>query len=114
MFQTEQFRLRDLSHSILSDLFAVALAALFVTGSTTSVRAQEKLTPAQEQTMAKCLVSCKKGDASCQNACTNKIASPAFFSTAGSCVRACADALALSGQDQSRAGDMVHCVRACN
>jgi hypothetical protein len=114
MFQTERFRVRDLSYSIPCVLFAVAFATLLVAGSTTSVRAQEKLTPAQEQSMAKCLVSCNKGDASCQNACTNKNASPAFFSTAGSCVRACADALALSGQDQSRAGDLVHCVRACN
>jgi len=114
MFQAGQFRLRNLSHSTLSVLFAAAFAMTFLAWSTTSIRAQEKLAPAQEQGIAKCLVTCKKGDAACQNSCTSKIASPSYFSAAGSCVRACADALALSGQGQSHVDDLVHCVRACN
>ncbi len=114
MFQANQFRLRDLSHLTLCALFAAMFVFAFLAAATNSARAQEKLTPAQEQGMAKCLAPCKKGDAACQDSCSSKNSSPAFFKAAGSCVRACADALAISGQGQSHVDDLVHCVRACN
>ena len=114
MFQAGQFSFRYFPLSARCALFAALFAMTLLAGPLTSGKAQEKLTPAQEQTLAQCLVPCKKGDAVCQNSCTSKSASPAFFSAAGSCVRACADALAVSGQGQSHISDLVHCVRACN
>lgn len=109
------FRLVECLHRAgrCSAAFAFALALVFGAGA--PVNAQEKLTSAQEQSMAQCLAGCKKGDASCQNACTGKNASPVYAAATESCVRACADALAGPGQqEQSRVGDLVQCVRACN
>jgi hypothetical protein len=115
MFQAKDFRLRVRKITAIQALFAAVFAIAIIAGSTTMTSAQEKLTPAQQQSMGQCLVTCKKGDASCQNACTNKIASPAYSSAAGQCVRACADALAVPGQqDKARVDDLVQCVRACN
>ncbi|GBE42576.1 MAG TPA: hypothetical protein ENH05_08655 [Rhizobiales bacterium] len=109
------FSLRDRLHPAMHAAFAFTFAAALLVGFSGPLMAQEKLTPAQETTMAQCLAGCKKGDANCQNSCTTKTATPAYFSAAGSCVRACADALAGPGQpEQSRVGDLVQCVRACN
>ena len=94
MFHGVDFRPRDCLHRVLRASFAFLFAAALLAGSPGSVTAQEKLTPAQEKPLAQCLAVCKKGDANCQNSCTTKSASPAYFSAAGSCVRACADALA--------------------
>lgn len=115
MLQAEDFRLRELLHSTLRAAFAATIALAVLAGATASARAQEKLTAAQQQTMAQCLTGCKKGDANCQNSCTKQVASPAYLNAAGSCVRACADALAVPGQqNQSHAGDLQKCVQACN
>ena len=115
MYHAEVFALRALLRSTIGVSFAVAFALALLVGAPASIKAQGKLTPAQEQTLSKCLIGCKKGDVSCQNSCTSKVATPAYFSAAGACVRACADALAGPGQqDQSRAGDLAICVRACN
>jgi len=114
MFQTDGFRSRSHALSSICVLVACTFAFVVLTGSPASLRAQEKLDPAQQKTMAQCLVTCKKGDASCQNACTGKTASPAYLKAAGSCVRACADALAVPGQNQSQVDDLGHCVSACN
>ena len=109
------FRLREHLRRALRATFAISFSIALLAGSSALVLAQEKLKPAQEKTMAQCLVGCKKGDANCQNTCTSKTATPAYFSAAGSCVRACADALAGPGQqEQSRVGDLIQCVRACN
>jgi len=95
--------------------FAFTFAVVLLAGSSGVLMAQEKLSPVQEKTIAQCLAVCKKGDANCQNACTSKTATPAYLSTAGSCVRVCADAMAGPGQpEQSRVGDLIQCVRACN
>ena len=114
MFQTVGFKSRKHSLSSKYVLFALPFALVILAASTAPVMAQEKLEPAQQKTMAQCLVTCKKGDANCQNSCTSKTASPAYLNAAGSCVRACANALAVPGQNQSQVNDLVHCVNACN
>lgn len=108
------FGSREYMRRTIRACLAFTFACVLLAGSSASIDAQEKLTPAQEQTLAQCLAGCKKGDANCQNSCTGKAATPAFVSAAGSCVRACADALAGPGQQQSRIDDLVQCVRACN
>lgn len=110
-----EFRLRERLHCALRAALAVLSAFALLAGPPSPGKAQAKLTSDQEQTLTQCLAGCKKNDANCQNSCTNKAATPAYFSAAGSCVRACADAMAGPGQqEQSRAGDLIQCVRACN
>lgn len=94
----------------------VVFSALLVIGVLAGgAMAQGGVAPAQQQTLAKCLASCRKGDANCQNTCTNKVATPGYFSAAGACIRACADALVVPGQQsQSVTDDLQKCVQACN
>ncbi len=91
---------------------AVLLAILTVFAKTGS--AQQNLSSAQQTELSQCLVGCKKGDAGCQNGCTQKAAGPDYFKSAGSCVRACADALVGPGENKEQAGDVKTCVQACN
>ena len=115
MLHAVDFRLRERLHPTLRACFAFTFAVVLLVASYASINAQGKLTSTQEQTLAQCLAGCKKGDANCQNSCTSNVATPAYFSAAGSCVRACADALAGPGQQQqSRVDDLMQCVRACN
>ena len=115
MLHAVDFRLRERLHPTLRACAAFTFALALLVGSSASIEAQGTLTSAQEQALAQCLAGCKKGDANCQNSCTSNVATPAYFSAAGSCVRACADALAGPGQQQqSRVDDLMQCVRACH
>jgi hypothetical protein len=113
MLHIEYFRSPDLQRRLFHAMFAAAFAAPLFLGPA-PVIAEAKLTSAQQQTMVQCLIGCNKSDASCQNNCTKQSSTPAYFSAAGSCVRACADALAVPEQQQSQAGDLMKCVQACN
>jgi hypothetical protein len=113
MHHVRNFKFPRISRGLSLAILAAVFAAPLLLGSATAY-AQQKLTSAQQQTMSQCLIGCNKGDASCQNTCTNTNSSPAYFSAAGSCVRACADALVVPGQPQSQTDDLMKCVQACN
>ncbi len=90
---------------------ALAAALLLTAGET---HAQEKLSASQQSGLTQCLVGCKKGDAACQNACTQKTTTADFAKNSGSCVRACADALVGPDQKADQAEDIKKCISACN
>jgi hypothetical protein len=113
MYQFKSFTLPSLPHRASRAMFAAALALPLFMGAVTT-HAQAKPNPAQQQTLAQCLIGCNKHDASCQNSCTQTSSSAAYAKSAGSCVRACADSLVVPGQQQSQTGDLKTCIQACN
>lgn len=114
MKHVENSPVRRFSHALAGVVFFASLMGALAIGLSLPAMAQEKLTGEQRQTLAQCLIGCKKGDANCQNACTGKVASPAYSAAAGACVRACADSLVAPGRkDESLAEDLQICVQAC-